>query len=151
MEELQKVKSDLDEVKKTFETNEKVINQIKLTGSNNPELPKLLSIQNALSAKIMTLQSKLKKKLQNTYSQLYKSDSVIDAKENEIKEKLKRIENQKELIERKKNLVITRERALELSQEKNVYKQNVIYTLISIVIAIIMFIILGFMMMKRRN
>ena len=151
MEELQKVKSDLDEVKKTFETNEKVINQIKLTGSNNPELPKLLSIQNALSAKIMTLQSKLKKKLQNTYSQLYKSDSVIDAKENDIKEKLKRIENQKELIERKKNLVITRERALELSQEKNVYKQNVIYTLISIVIAIIMFIILGFMMMKRRN
>jgi ElaB/YqjD/DUF883 family membrane-anchored ribosome-binding protein len=151
MEELQKVKSDLDEVKKTFETNEKVINQIKLTGSNNPELPKLLSIQNALSAKIMTLQSKLKKILQNTYSQLYKSDSVIDAKENEIKEKLKRIENQKELIERKKNLVITRERALELSQEKNVYKQNVIYTLISIVIAIIMFIILGFMMMKRRN
>jgi uncharacterized protein (DUF3084 family) len=151
MEELQKVKSDLDEVKKTFETNEKVINQIKLTGSNNPELPKLLSIQNALSAKIMTLQSKLKKILQNTYSQLYKSDSVIDAKENDIKEKLKRIENQKELIERKKNLVITRERALELSQEKNVYKQNVIYTLISIVIAIIMFIILGFMMMKRRN
>ena len=151
MEELQKVKSDLDEVKKTFETNEKVIKQIKLKGSNNPELPKLLSIQNALSAKIMTLQSKLKKILQNTYSQLYKSDSVIDTKENEIKEKLKRIENQKELIERKKNLVITRERALELSQEKNVYKQNVIYTLISIVIAIIMFIIFGFMMMKRRN
>jgi ElaB/YqjD/DUF883 family membrane-anchored ribosome-binding protein len=151
MDELQKVKSDLDEVKKTFETNEKVIKQIKLKGSNNPELPRLLSIQNALSAKIMTLQSKLKKILQNTYSQLYKSDSVIDAKENEIKEKLKRIENQKELIERKKNLVITRERALELSQEKNVYKQNVIYTLISVVIAIIMFIILGFMLMKRRN
>ena len=151
MDELQKVKSDLEEVKKTFETNEKVIKQIKLKGSNNPELPRLLSIQNALSAKIMTLQSKLKKILQNTYSQLYKSDSVIDAKENEIKEKLKRIENQKELIERKKNLVITRERALELSQEKNVYKQNVIYTLISVVIAIIMFIILGFMLMKRRN
>ena len=151
MDELQKIKSDLDEVKKTFETNEKVIKQIKLKGSNNPELPRLLSIQNALSAKIMTLQSKLKKILQNTYSQLYKSDSVIDAKENEIKEKLKRIENQKELIERKKNLVITRERALELSQEKNVYKQNVIYTLISVVIAIIMFIILGFMLMKRRN
>ena len=150
-DELRKLKGELEEVKKTFAVNEKIIKQVNVSGSNNPQLPRLLSIQNALSAKILTLQSKLKNILSNTYKQLYESDDVINKKEKEIKDQLRRIDNQKELIQKKKNLILTRERALELSQEKNVYKQNVIYTLISIIIAVIMFIVFGFMMLRKRN
>ena len=54
---------------------------------------------------------------------------------------MKRSAMQKQEIEYKKKLIDTRNRMLELSQEKNVYKNKVIYILMAVVLFIIIILL----------
>ena len=47
-------------------------------------------------------------------------------------------------IKNNMQLVATRDRMLQLSQERNVYKKKIIYVLLSIIIALIVFVISGY-------
>jgi hypothetical protein len=77
--------------------------------------------------------------LQNSLSQMQISSSGtvsndIDAKNIELLEKQNRQQEQLQEIDEKTKLILTRSRMLQLSQEKNIYKKKIIYTLISILL-----------------
>ncbi len=61
----------------------------------------------------------------------------IDAKNQELIEKQMRQKQQLNEIEEKNKLILTRSRMLQLSQEKNIYKKKIIYSLISIIFLIL--------------
>ncbi len=61
----------------------------------------------------------------------------IDAKNQELIEKQMRQKQQLEEIEEKNKLILTRSRMLQLSQEKNIYKKKIIYSLIAIIFLIL--------------
>ena len=52
-------------------------------------------------------------------------------------------------LEQKRAVLITRNRMLQLSQDRNVYKQKVIYTLISLIIVCFVLIIIGYIGFKK--
>ncbi len=77
--------------------------------------------------------------LQNSLSQMQISSSGmisddIDAKNAELLLKQNRQQEQLQEIDEKTKLILTRSRMLQLSQEKNIYKKKIIYTLISILL-----------------
>ena len=59
------------------------------------------------------------------------------------------LQNQQKLLEEKRALLITRNRMLQLSQDRNFYKQRVIYTLISLIFAAIVIILIGYAAFKK--
>jgi hypothetical protein len=77
--------------------------------------------------------------LQNSLSQMQISSTGtittdIDAKNAELIEKQLRQNEQIQEIDEKTKLILTRSRMLQLSQEKNMYKKKIIYTLLSILL-----------------
>lgn len=54
------------------------------------------------------------------------------------------IRKQKDILKTKQNILTTRNRMLQLSQDINLYKQKVIYTLLSIIILCFIVILLGY-------
>lgn len=61
----------------------------------------------------------------------------MDAKNEQLIEKQMRQKQQLNEIEEKNKLILTRSRMLQLSQEKNIYKKKIIYSLISIIFLIL--------------
>ena len=61
----------------------------------------------------------------------------IDAKNQQLIEKQIRQKQQMQEIEEKNKLILTRSRMLQLSQEKNIYKKKIIYSLIAIIFLIL--------------
>jgi predicted nucleic acid-binding Zn-ribbon protein len=61
----------------------------------------------------------------------------IDKKANQISEKQKQVYGQSQEIEDKIKLLDTRNKMLQLSIDQNVYKKKVIYSLLSVIIALI--------------
>lgn len=75
--------------------------------------------------------------------------SEIEEKNEELANKQYLAQLQDEEIRQKSELVETRNRMLELSQERNVYKQKIIYTLIAIVIAIISLLLISYSFLRK--
>jgi len=84
---------------------------------------------------------KMNEKIKEENKQINLMTKKIHAKEEELNNKMKRSSMQKQEIEYKKKLIDTRNRMLELSQEKNVYKNKVIYTLMAVVLFIIIILL----------
>lgn len=84
---------------------------------------------------------RMKKKINEENNQINLMAKKINEKEEELNNKMKRSAMQKQEIEYKKKLIDTRNRMLELSQEKNVYKNKVIYTLMAVVLLIIIILL----------
>lgn len=61
----------------------------------------------------------------------------IDAKNAELIEKQMRQKQQLNEIDEKNKLILTRSRMLQLSQEKNMYKKKIIYSLTAIIFLIL--------------
>ncbi len=61
----------------------------------------------------------------------------IDAKNAELIEKQMRQKQQLNEIDEKNKLILTRSRMLQLSQEKNIYKKKIIYSLTAIIFLIL--------------
>ena len=61
----------------------------------------------------------------------------IDAKNVELIEKQMRQKQQLNEIDEKNKLILTRSRMLQLSQEKNIYKKKIIYSLTAIIFLIL--------------
>jgi uncharacterized protein len=85
--------------------------------------------------------------LQNKYSEALSklneiNKSLQDAQvrtANDIQDTNKNIQNYNNV-----QLVATRDRMLQLSQERNVYKKKIIYVLLSMIIALIVFVMSGY-------
>jgi len=72
--------------------------------------------------------------LENTLNQIQQKDS-------DLRNKIQRSIMQQREIDYKQKLIETRNRMLQLSQEKNMYKSKVIYTLLAVVMLLTIIIL----------
>lgn len=103
------------------------------------------SMINALENNIKVLTDRLIA-LQNNIKQ---QSQDLRTNEMSLEEKQAQILAQESEIDNKKKLLLTRDRMLQLSIEKNVYKKKVIYTLLSIIIVIIIMMLVGYAFMNK--
>ena len=82
------------------------------------------------------LAAQIKSNIEQQQGNISNTQSKIEAKDRELQRKMQRSVMQQREIEYKKKLINTRNRMLELSQEKNIYKGKVIYTLLASIILI---------------
>ena len=75
--------------------------------------------------------------LTKTNAEIIQKKVAIDEKAKQISEKQKQVYGQSQEIEDKVKLLDTRNKMLQLSIEQNVYKKKVIYSLLSVIIALI--------------
>ena len=71
----------------------------------------------------------------------------IDNVSDEINNKKLRSMQQRNILDNKEKLVNTRNRMLQISQEKNVYKKKMIYTLIALIILVTIIILISYSML----
>lgn len=108
---------------------------------------------NNVSDEIMkTIDKKQKdilKNIDNLLATINMQDNMVQEQDKEIKERTERIRDQLKEMEYKKKLVATRNRQLELSQEKNVYKLKIIYIIVAIIILLICLLLAGYIIYKK--
>jgi len=75
--------------------------------------------------------------LLNTKAEIITKKAEIDKKAQQISEKQKQVYGQSQEIEDKMKLLDTRNKMLQLSIDQNIYKKKVIYSLLSVIIALI--------------
>ncbi len=92
----------------------------------------------------------IQKRLMHYTNTIKEQQEEIGKRENLIKDKITRSGMQKKEIEYKQTLINTRNRMLQLSQEKNVYKLKVIYTLVAIIIFVIICMLVGYVYFIRK-
>jgi len=68
-------------------------------------------------------------------------DNLIKQKDKELYQKMMKHKFQEHEIHYKKGLMATRNRMLQLSQEKNIYKTKVVYTLIASILLLVTIIL----------
>jgi len=73
----------------------------------------------------------------NTKGEIMTKKADIDKKAQQISEKQKQVYGQSQEIEDKMKLLDTRNKMLQLSIDQNIYKKKVIYSLLSVIIALI--------------
>jgi flagellar biosynthesis chaperone FliJ len=113
--------------------------------------PSALSLQPSASNSSSGLAeiNQLRGMIQQQEGNIGELSEKIQDKDAELREKMERSIQQQREIEYKKKLVTTRNRMLELSQEKNIYKTKVIYTLLAVILAVIIFIIASYVVFRR--
>lgn len=77
----------------------------------------------------------------NTQSIINETSTLIEKKEDTLDEKQKQVYGQTKEIEDKMRLLETRDKMLQLSIDRNLYKKKVIYSLFSIILAFVILMI----------
>lgn len=67
----------------------------------------------------------------------------------EISTAINQLNKQQEVLEHKRNILITRNRMVQLSQDRNYYKHRLINTLFSIIVAFTLIFIIGANLFKN--
>jgi hypothetical protein len=83
----------------------------------------------------------IKKDILNIKSVINETSSLIEKKSDTLEEKQKQVYGQTKEIEDKMRLLETRDKMLQLSIDRNLYKKKVIYSLFSIILAFIILMI----------
>lgn len=78
-------------------------------------------------------------------------DTDIQGFDESLKQKKEQLEALNKQIENKMKLIETRNRMLQVSIEKNNYKKKVIYTLISIILAIIIIMLVAYVYFNKKK
>ncbi len=111
------------------------------TGEKPMQAEEIAAIDNLKKKAIAELtqrQNSLMEQIQNNMKDINRHSEDIRQKDKEIEEKMVRGQLQRREIDFKQNLVLTRNRMLQLSQEKNVYKKKIIYTISSVIIFLVL-------------
>ena len=66
-----------------------------------------------------------------------------------IEQRLVQLQQQESDLVQKQQLIKTRDRMLQIAMEKNIYKRKLIYVLISVILVIIVFMMLGYVAYRR--
>jgi hypothetical protein len=97
-----------------------------MTSTNQPTLTDTQSQIEAIDRYLLTANAEITTK-----------KAEIDKKAQQISEKQKQVYGQSQEIEDKSKLLDTRNKMLQLSIDQNIYKKKVIYSLLSVIIALI--------------
>ena len=94
--------------------------------------------------------SRIYNNISNTQRSINNQMAQISLLQSELQGKNDQIFGQAEEIANKKKLLETRNRMLQLSIERNVYKKKVIYTLFSIILAILIIVLVSYSYFNRK-
>jgi hypothetical protein len=94
------------------------------------------------------LREQLLTEIQKTQASIQLQNQLIQQKNQDIVSNESKLNQQEQELQFKKHLLLTRDRMLELSQEKNVYKKKVIFSLLATIFAIILIMIVTFFYFK---
>jgi len=83
----------------------------------------------------------IKNEILNTKSVINETSDQIEKKADSLEEKQKQVYGQTKEIEDKISLLETRNKMLELSIDRNLYKKKVIYSLFSVILAFVIIMI----------
>ena len=100
-----------------------------------------IASKNANVTYLKKLRDSLLDKIKETKNVISQQSQLINNKDKEINMSEEQLSRQAKEIEYKKTLLLTRDRMLELSQEQNVYKKKVIFTLLAAIFGIILLMI----------
>ena len=100
---------------------------------------------NELSVKREQLMNSLKE----SHHEIETQQSELNNLREEIKNKELRAKQQEYTIKNKETLINTRNRMLQISQEKNVYRKKVIYTLLALIVFVILIILISLTFFKK--
>jgi hypothetical protein len=93
-----------------------------------------MSVPTSIQQQLNNVQSNIL----NYQQKINEQNSLIDKKANQLEGKQKQVFGQSQEIDDKLKLLETRNRMLQLSIERNVYKKKVIYSLLAVIVALIM-------------
>jgi hypothetical protein len=94
------------------------------------------------------LREQLLTEIEKTQASIQLQNQLIQQKNQDIVSNESKLNQQEQELQFKKHLLLTRDRMLELSQEKNVYKKKVIFSLLATIFAIILIMIVTFFYFK---
>jgi hypothetical protein len=89
--------------------------------------------------------------LLTTNAEITTKKAEIDKKAQQISEKQKQVYGQSQEIEDKVKLLDTRNKMLQLSIDQNIYKKKVMYSLLSIIIALIAGMIFFYAFLSKKK
>ncbi len=116
-------------------------------GGKNPEA--LKPMLNTILAELTKQRDALEKKIGQSRYVIREQDVDIKERGGEIRQLDEILKEQRGNLEENSDMLNVRDRMLELSEEKNVYKQKVIYTLVSLIIGVFMLMIVGYAYFNR--
>jgi len=136
--------SELENLKSYL--NMKIDESTKSTTSNNINE---IASKNANVTYLKKLRDSLLDKIKETKNVIAQQSQLINNKDKEINMSEEQLARQAKEIEYKKTLLLTRDRMLELSQEQNVYKKKVIFTLLAAIFGIILLMIVTMFYLRK--
>lgn len=131
----------------SFEILQKISSDNGCTQRKNKYIVDLLDTIDSISTKITNIISEIEKVIEDKIDYLGNSYKRANTRLADNKRVFDRLMND---ISNKKNVVATRDRMLQLSQERNVYKQKVMNILISSLVAIIIMIIFSYTVFSKK-
>lgn len=128
----------------------KKINEKLSSGKNNKQqIVALTEAQDAISSALEDSISQIQGQIHNTYSTTQAQQQMLGNVSTDITGKQERAMQQAMDIEQKQALMNTRNRMLELSMEKNIYKRKVIYTILALILAVIVMLVAGYVTFNK--
>lgn len=124
------------------------------SSSSVSQSQQLSQLGSSLDASIQDMTSEtngLIKGIQNTHQKIQTLENELKATGGDLELKMQRQHQQQNDIGNKQKLLSSRERMLQLSIEKNVYKRKVIYTYISIVCLILLLLFSAYFYYSKRG
>lgn len=91
----------------------------------------------------------LNTKITDLNNEISENEAILNNYTDDMLGKREMLNKQKKILEDKMRLMRTRDRMLQLSIEKNVYKRKVIYTLVAMILGIIILMIAGYVAFNR--
>tara|TARA_B100001964_G_C14012979_1_gene500228 strand:+ start:42 stop:626 length:585 start_codon:yes stop_codon:yes gene_type:complete len=88
--------------------------------------------------------------IKNTSKNIDQIENDLKATSNDLGRKATRQRNQHKDIKNKEKLLLSRERMLQLSIEKNIYKRKVIYTYISVICLVLLLLFSAYFFYNRK-
>ena len=111
----------------------------------------LTDAMNAINEHTSNTISQLKDMISNSHTTTAAQKDMLNNVSSDIHDKHQRAEQQDLTIRQKSDLIRTRNRMLELSIEKNVYKRKVIYTILALILAVLVLMVAGYVTFNRRG
>jgi len=87
--------------------------------------------------------------IDQTTNNLVLNKKQLEKEEEDIRDKMSLSERQREEIAYKKRLIETRNRMLQLTYEKNIYKKKIIYTLLALIVLLIIIMLCAYSFFRR--
>ncbi len=103
------------------------------------------------SGELENNENQLNNLINSTKEQITKQYGAIEEKKKEIEEKDLRNTAQDNEIEQKQDLLTTRDRMLQVIQDKNIYKKKIIYTLLSLIFAVLIVLLISYVMFLKKK